>query len=69
MTVNEKPYTHVEVTHEWGRDGNDTALLAELVTPGIEPTALFAELTAAQQRIRAVYETVIEAGSISAIAG
>jgi len=49
-------------------DGEDIALLAELVTSGTEPAVLLAELRAAQDRIRAAFESVIEGESIFAIA-
>jgi glutamate-ammonia-ligase adenylyltransferase len=50
-------------------DGDDLELLAELVAPGIVPTTLIAELTAAQSRIRSAFDAVMEGSSIEAIAG
>jgi glutamate-ammonia-ligase adenylyltransferase len=42
-------------------------LLAELVNPGLEPAALLADLAGALDRIRALFEAVVEGGSITAI--
>jgi glutamine synthetase adenylyltransferase len=43
------------------------ALIAELVEPGLARDALTQRVVEAKQRIRALYETVIEAGSLSAL--
>ena len=48
-------------------DGDELALLGELVDPDIEPTALFEAISAAQERIRAAFHSVVEHGSITAL--
>jgi glutamate-ammonia-ligase adenylyltransferase len=49
-------------------DGDEFALLAELVDPEIEPSALLEEISAAQERIRAAFESVVERDAISSLA-
>jgi glutamate-ammonia-ligase adenylyltransferase len=48
-------------------DGDELALLGELVDPGIEPSALLEEISEAQERIRAAFESVVERNAISTL--
>jgi len=48
-------------------DGNELALLTELVDPEIEPAALIETIRETQIRIRTAFESVIERGAISAL--
>ena len=48
-------------------DGDELALLGELVDPGIEPSAVLEEISEAQERIRAAFESVVERDAISAL--
>jgi glutamate-ammonia-ligase adenylyltransferase len=48
-------------------DGEEFALLGELVDPDIEPSALLEEISQAQARIRAAFESVVERRAISAL--
>jgi glutamate-ammonia-ligase adenylyltransferase len=48
-------------------DGDEFALLAEFVDPDSEPPVLLEEISAAQERIRAAFESVIERDAISAL--
>ena len=48
-------------------DGDELALLGELVDPDIEPAALIEEIAETQGRIRTAFESVIERGAISAL--
>ena len=48
-------------------DGDEFALLAEFVDLDIEPPVLLEEISAAQERIRAAFESVIERGAISTL--
>ena len=48
-------------------DGDELALLGELVDPDIEPSALLEEISEAQERIRAAFESVVERDAISAL--
>jgi hypothetical protein len=48
-------------------DGDELALLAELVDPNIEPAALFESITEAQKRIRTAFESAVEHSTISAL--
>jgi len=48
-------------------DGDELALLGELVDPDIEPSSLLEEISEAQERIRAAFESVVERGAISAL--
>jgi len=48
-------------------DGDEFALLAEFVDPDSEPPVLLEEISAAQERIRAAFEFVIERDAISAL--
>jgi glutamate-ammonia-ligase adenylyltransferase len=50
-------------------DGDELALLGELVDPDIEPSVLLEEISEAQERIRAAFESVVERGAISALSG
>jgi len=48
-------------------DGDEFALLAQLVNPEIEPPTLLEEISAAQERIRAAFDSVVERDAISAL--
>jgi glutamine synthetase adenylyltransferase len=48
-------------------DGDEFALLGELVDPGIESSVLLEEISKAQERIRAAFESVIERDAITAL--
>jgi glutamate-ammonia-ligase adenylyltransferase len=48
-------------------DGEELALLGELVDPDIEPSTLLDEISEAQERIRAAFESVVERDAISAL--
>jgi len=48
-------------------DGDEFAVLGELVDPGIEPSVLLKEISKAQERIRAAFESVIECDAITAL--
>jgi hypothetical protein len=48
-------------------DGDELALLGELVDPNIAPAALLEEISEAQDRIRTAFESVVERGAISAL--
>jgi glutamate-ammonia-ligase adenylyltransferase len=48
-------------------DGDELALLGELVDPDIEPSALLEEISGARERIRAAFESVVEHNSISTL--
>ena len=48
-------------------DGDEFVLLAEFVDQDIEPPVLLEEISAAQERIRAAFESVIERGAISTL--
>jgi glutamate-ammonia-ligase adenylyltransferase len=48
-------------------DGDQLALLGELVDPDIEPSTLLEDISAAQERIRAAFESVVERDAISAL--
>jgi len=48
-------------------DGDEFALLAEFVDPDIEPPVLLEKISAAQERIRAAFESVVERDAISAL--
>jgi glutamate-ammonia-ligase adenylyltransferase len=48
-------------------DGDELALLGELVNPDIAPSALLEEITEAQGRIRTAFESVVEHDAISAL--
>jgi len=48
-------------------DGDELALLGELVDPDIAPPSLLDEISGAQKRIRAAFESVVECGAISAL--
>ena len=48
-------------------DGDQLALLGELVDPEIEPSALLEEISKAQERIRTTFESVVARGAISAL--
>jgi glutamate-ammonia-ligase adenylyltransferase len=48
-------------------DGDEFVLLAEFVDPDLEPPALLEEISAAQERIRAAFESVVERDAISAL--
>jgi glutamate-ammonia-ligase adenylyltransferase len=50
-------------------DGDEFALLAEFIDWELEPPMLLEEISAAQERIRAAFESVVERGAISAISG
>jgi glutamate-ammonia-ligase adenylyltransferase len=48
-------------------DGEEFTLLAELVDPEAEPSALLDEISTAQERIRDAFESVVECEAISAL--
>jgi glutamate-ammonia-ligase adenylyltransferase len=48
-------------------DGDELVLLGELVDPDIEPSTLLEEISEAQERIRAAFESVVERDAISAL--
>jgi hypothetical protein len=48
-------------------DGDELALLGELIDPDIQPPSLLDEISGAQKRIRAAFESVVECGAISAL--
>jgi glutamate-ammonia-ligase adenylyltransferase len=48
-------------------DGDELALLGELVDPNIAPSALLEEISEAQGRIRTAFESVVERDAISAL--
>ena len=48
-------------------DGEELALLGELVDPDIEPSTLLDEISEAQERIRAAFESVVEGNAISTL--
>jgi glutamate-ammonia-ligase adenylyltransferase len=48
-------------------DGDELVLLGELVDPEIEPSDLLEEISEAQERIRAAFESVVERDAISAL--
>jgi glutamate-ammonia-ligase adenylyltransferase len=48
-------------------DGDELALLGELVDPDSEPSALLEEISGARERIRAAFESVVEHNSISTL--
>jgi glutamate-ammonia-ligase adenylyltransferase len=48
-------------------DGDEFALLGELVDPDIEPAALFETISKAQERIRTAFKSVVERDAISAL--
>jgi glutamate-ammonia-ligase adenylyltransferase len=48
-------------------DGDELALLGELVNPDIAPSALLEEISEAQGRIRTAFESVVEHDAISAL--
>jgi predicted signal transduction protein with EAL and GGDEF domain len=48
-------------------DGDELALLGELVNPDIAPSALLEEISEARGRIRAAFESVVEHDAISAL--
>jgi predicted signal transduction protein with EAL and GGDEF domain len=48
-------------------DGDELALLGELVDPDIAPSALLEEIHQAQGRIRTAFESVVERDTISAL--
>jgi glutamate-ammonia-ligase adenylyltransferase len=48
-------------------NGDELVLLGELVDPDIEPSALLEEISEAQERIRAAFESVVERDAISAL--
>jgi glutamate-ammonia-ligase adenylyltransferase len=48
-------------------DGDELALLGELVDPDIAPSALLEEIAQAQDRIRTAFESVVERDAISAL--
>jgi glutamate-ammonia-ligase adenylyltransferase len=48
-------------------DGDQLALLGELVDPKIEPSALLEEISKAQERIRTAFESVVSHDAISAL--
>jgi predicted signal transduction protein with EAL and GGDEF domain len=48
-------------------DGDELALLGELVDPDIEPSGLLEEISEAQERIRAAFESVVERNAISTL--
>ncbi len=48
-------------------DGDQLALLGELVDPKIEPSALLEEICKAQERIRTAFESVVSHDAISAL--
>lgn len=49
--------------------GEDLAVVAELVAPNTSGDALAAELASVRERIRTAYDSVIAAGSVTALAG
>jgi hypothetical protein len=48
-------------------DSEEFSMLSELVDPTIESPALSEEISKAQERIRAAFESVIERNTISAL--
>jgi glutamate-ammonia-ligase adenylyltransferase len=48
-------------------DGDEFALLGELVDPDIEPSSLLEKISEAQNRIRTAFEAVVERDAISAL--
>ena len=47
--------------------GSELALLGQLVDPDVEPSTLLEEISAAQERIRAAFESVVTRDAISAL--
>jgi glutamate-ammonia-ligase adenylyltransferase len=48
-------------------NGDELALVGELVDPEVEPSALLERVSEAQERIRTTFESVVEHGAISAL--